>query len=948
MIISQDDIIIRVRVDGEDAYPRLQKQSAALGKGTATLGSRMAELGQIVTGVESGLALAARAAGTAKRAFDAVSVPVGLAIQFEQQFAQVRTLTDKAGADLERGLLDLAARVPQTAGDITQAAYQAISAGIDPSDAVAFLDAASKTAVAGATSLTTSVDLLTSAANAYKIQGVDAARASDVLFATVRAGKTTIDELAQSIGQAAPAAAQFGVRIEELGASAAVLTKQGLSTAEAMTRINALTKALVNPSKAAASKLKALGVEFGAAALKSKGLTAILQDLRDKTQGNDEALATLFTRFEATQAVVGLLGDGLKGYNSDLKSITDSTGAVSSANDIMAGTVQGAIDRFQALKEGVLRDVGQELLPLFNEGLAELSTWVEANSDDIVAFARDLADGLIAIGRWAADDGPAVVKALGAAFVASKLSTAAVALAGIRAQLVAIGPAAAAAAGGVGPLLSGALRSPGVVGVAVGAAVFLGQAIGNAVGESMTAEFRSQASQLDAEVKLRTDAVKKMLRDARGFDAMGDFQGAKGTLASGRGLLRTVGAGVTAENLTTVSGLLSEGAEEGLVKAIVEENKERLRGLQAKSVADQVAIGQQLTAALRAGDRGEVEALNGQLAKLREQEKGLAEGINNLSSTLALALAEQRDAARKKPPRKPLKPRKPAADAPAPTLLEDGPLAGLFGSVAGGAAGASDLLADGLAGADSFMSRLAAAEQTNAERRAMLIEDGTQRELALAQLRYQQEVTLAEQAGQDVNLVTQLYARERQQILTDAADMERESWLNAASEALGSAEQILGSFQALAGGSKAMNAIIIAARAADYQTKAIGLGADALAAGASGNIPAAIGFGAAAVAAEAAAIQHFAKAAGLGGGGGGGGRSGGGASGARSAGVGGAPRARASDGFSGGGGGGTVTFNITTTYMDQDGADRLAERLVPALNNVTGRRGGLRLNVGGR
>lgn len=390
-IIAQDDIIIRVKVEGEGAYPKLGKQSDNLGKTTTRLGRKMEQLGGIITGVDSVLSLASRTAAGFRAAIDAVSAPIGLAVDFEKSFAQIRTLSDEAGAELEQGLLDLAARVPQTAGDITKAAYQAISAGIDPGQTVDFLDAVSKTAVAGATDLTTATDLLTTAVNAYATRGLTAGRASDVLFATVRAGKTTIEELNASLGQSAPAAAQFGVSIEELGAATATLTKSGLSTSDAMTRINALIKAIINPSKSAAKQFKALGVEFGAQALEGKGLAGVLADIQEKTGGSSVALSTLFTRFEATQGLVGLLSGDMKTFNADLVAITDSAGSVARGNKIMADTAQGAIDQFKALAEGGLRDIGTAVVPQLTDGIEKLGTAMSGQS------GQDIIDGLTLI-----------------------------------------------------------------------------------------------------------------------------------------------------------------------------------------------------------------------------------------------------------------------------------------------------------------------------------------------------------------------------------------------------------------------------------------------------------------------------------------------------------------------------------------------------------------------
>lgn len=463
MILARDDILINIRVAGESAYPRLEKRSDSLGKESRRLGKRMAELGQVVTGVDCAVNLPSRAWHGLQRAMDAASGPVGLAIAFEQEFGQIQTLTDGVGDALEQGLLDLAGRVPQTAGDITKVAYQAISVGID------FLDAASKLAVPGATGMTESVDLLTTAVNAYKERGLETGRASDILFATVRAGKTTIEELTQSLGQAAPASAQFGISLEEVGAATAVLTKSGLSTSEAS--INALVK----PSSAAAKKLKALGVEFGVSALESEGLTDVLEDLQAKSGGSAEALGTLFTRFEATQGLLGVMSGGLKTYHADLESITNATGATAKANATMAATTQGAIDSFKALSEGVLREVSQELMPVFNEEMAKLSAWINDNREEIVAFARDFADGLCSVAKWAVEDAPTLLKTFAVMFVAGKIQMAAKTLTAFRAELALTGPTAAAAGGSVGSLLGAGLRSAPVVAAAVAGGLLPGQ-----------------------------------------------------------------------------------------------------------------------------------------------------------------------------------------------------------------------------------------------------------------------------------------------------------------------------------------------------------------------------------------------------------------------------------------------------------------------------------------
>lgn len=396
MAFAVDDIIIRVRVEGAKDLDDLRRAQDDVRDGAD-------DAGQGVDGLRAGLvnlAAAVQLAQAGMQAFGAaiaaLRVPAQLAIDFERQFALVATLSDKVGADLERGLLELAGRVPQTAGDITQATYQAISAGIDPGQVVEFLDAASKAAVAGNSTLTASTEALTTAVNAFASQGVTAAQASDVLFATVKAGVTTFDELNASLGQASAVAA-YGVSIEEVGAAVASLTKLGFSTADAITRINGAVKAVANPVGSAAAQFKRLGVEVGIDRLQAVGLAGVLADVQKATGGSASQIAKLTNRFEAQQGLLGLLGSNYDGFADNLQRTGSAAGATSDAFDKLSNTTQGAIDRLKSTAEGALRELGDALLPAINEAAESLNATLTAEGPAMIKALADIAKGFASI-----------------------------------------------------------------------------------------------------------------------------------------------------------------------------------------------------------------------------------------------------------------------------------------------------------------------------------------------------------------------------------------------------------------------------------------------------------------------------------------------------------------------------------------------------------------------
>jgi len=608
MILTEEDILISVKVEGEEKYKELREEQKrttksteefddALETTTDSMGRLRDAQGRFIqeagkankavgglkgsfTELNSVVQLTQAVFLAARASAEKLAQPIGLATSFEKEFAQIKTLSSRVGDELEQGLLNLAATLPQTAGDITKAAYQAISAGIDPDEAVGFLDAASKAAVAGNTSLTESVDLLTTATNAYKATGLSAKDASDQLFATIRAGKTTAEELSASLGQVAPVASQFGVSLAEIGAGVAVITKQGSSTSEAMTQLNALIKGFVNPSQKAAKTLKKLGVEYGATAIKTKGLTGVVEDLLEKSEGNVEVLGKLFDRFEATRALLTITSGGMQTYAKDLENISSAAGLTEEAFQTMQATTQGQIDLFQAQLEGVLSEVGKVALPAVNEALRSVGSYLSQHGPVIVETMMSFAGALLDAGRWVSEHGDEIIALLESIAIYKAIGLTTIAIQGLGTALTGLAASAAAAGGGIaalGAALSAGLASPVFIAAATAAAYFAGDAIGTALGESMTESYRREADVLELEVKQRSAALAKALKDA-GVKSTGELRQLREDVRAGA-LISTAGVQTpTADVVYTPKALIAEfGAFQAEEIAIAQAEDLRLR-----------------------------------------------------------------------------------------------------------------------------------------------------------------------------------------------------------------------------------------------------------------------------------------------------------------------------------------------------------------------------------
>lgn len=407
-------------------------------------------------------ALTAKSALVAAAVAGVFALTAREAIAFESSLAEVGTLTN-ASAEQMRLMSDEVKRLGIEFGalpvDVSRALYQTQSAGFtDIAAASDLLTAALKLARGGVTDTKTAVDGLTSTLNAYSLTGADAGRISDQFFTAVKAGKTTIGELASSIGRVAPLASSAGVSTQELFAATAALTLSGQATAEAISAQRGAITAIIKPTAEAEKLAQKLGLDFGAAALKAKGFAAFLEDVREKTLGSTEVMAQLFGSVEGLNAVLALTGPQAKQFGVILDQMNDSAGATDEAFSRMARTMQFQIDTLRASFSALLIESFEPMKPAFDalaEGLnrvvAGVGAWVRANPD----LAQAAVYLGLAVGALAALGVALGLFGQGAAIVVSGLAVLGGGLAVARASMLALGDATLFALGVWGLIIAG-------------------------------------------------------------------------------------------------------------------------------------------------------------------------------------------------------------------------------------------------------------------------------------------------------------------------------------------------------------------------------------------------------------------------------------------------------------------------------------------------------------
>lgn len=369
------------------AYVQIMPSAVGLQDSVSKLMDGTAE----TAGRSSGQKLGSSLAGTLKKVLAAAGIGAALksAIEsgsgFETAVAKVATIADTGAVsvqELNSQILNTSGSMGIAAGNIAEAAYQAISAGQDTSNAVDFAAQASKLAAAGFTTSASAVDILTTALNAYGMDAEQANHVSDVLLTTQNLGKTSVDELAGSMGRVIPLAAAYGVSVENLSSGLAIMTANGIATAEAAT----YTKSMLNELGDSGSKVGQILQEQtgkGFAELNAEGasLGDVLQILYDSVDGNSTEFAGLWSSVEAGTGALSLASSGADNFNSVLGKMVDSTGATESAYATMTDTFQ---HKTESLKTNV-QNFGISVFDSISSGLGDavglLSGYVQTLTD---------------------------------------------------------------------------------------------------------------------------------------------------------------------------------------------------------------------------------------------------------------------------------------------------------------------------------------------------------------------------------------------------------------------------------------------------------------------------------------------------------------------------------------------------------------------------------------
>lgn len=440
------------------------------------------------TGAATMSAAIDNASGKQKRAYDNISrtstvVAVGLvgafglaakaSMDFDKAMSSVAANSGAHGAALQQMRQAAIAAGRDTAFSATEAAQgedELAKAGLSVADVVhGGLKGALNLAAAGQISVADAAETAATAMTQFKLSGAQVPHVADLLSAAANKAQGSVGDMGMALKQSGLVAAQFGLSIEDTVGTLASFASAGLIGSDAGTSFKTMLLSLANPSQAAASTMRELGIQAYDAQGKFVGITALAGQLHDKMSGltqaqRDQALATMFGS-DAIRAANILYQQGAGGISGWIAKVNDSGNASRTAAEKM-NNLSGDLEQLKGSLETALIQSGSQA----NGALRGLVQTVTAAVNAFSALPGPVQGGIVAL---AGVSGAGILAAKGILSIVGTVRDAKEAWSGFRAALASgegatgkMGAAVKGAAGAiVGPLGIALAGSAALLGV---------------------------------------------------------------------------------------------------------------------------------------------------------------------------------------------------------------------------------------------------------------------------------------------------------------------------------------------------------------------------------------------------------------------------------------------------------------------------------------------------
>jgi TP901 family phage tail tape measure protein len=309
--------------------------------------------------------------------------------EWHEQMAAINVTAEQTPAQLSKlsnRLLEIGGRNAAPLEEVPKAFNKIISAGLSVNDSLATIEPTLLAAKAGFTDIETTASAATST---MMSAGVDAAKAFDVLFATMKEGNAEFKDIANYLPKIIPLARNVGFSLEETAGAFASLTSK-LSPHSASTALEGAMRAFSSGN--VVKSMGKIGIKvFDADTGKARSVLEIVKDLGVSMQGLTDKqrmlkFETLGLDQSASLALSTMMQD-IPGLQKAIEATTASQGALNKAYQDAAAPLDSWKIAQNQIKVDMIR-IGEIFLPI----VAQIGMAVSAAMHGIKAAAAFIWD----------------------------------------------------------------------------------------------------------------------------------------------------------------------------------------------------------------------------------------------------------------------------------------------------------------------------------------------------------------------------------------------------------------------------------------------------------------------------------------------------------------------------------------------------------------------------
>lgn len=390
----------------ESNLKRLKSEQSGVSAELEAFGKKLEQTGDKIETMGKKVAPVSAAVGAG------LTVATKNASDFEDGMAKMSTLFDTTQTSvkyLSEEFIKLSNETGKGATELAEAGYQALSASVPIQNVGKFVKTSAELAKVGFTDTSTAVDVLTTAINAYGLSANDADKIANNLVNTQNLGKTTVNELASSMGKIIPTASSMGVNLNNLCTVYAEMTKQGIATAEATTYANEMLNEIGDSGSTVAGILQQeTGESFQQLMADGNSLGDVLQILKDYAERTGTNFNELWSSTSAGKAALAITNSGAEEFNNTLQTMATSTDVLGEGLDKLSTPSAKAKKAMNQLKNDAM-ELGQVILESIAPIIEQLAVQIEAFTNWFSALDPNIKQVIVVVLAMIAALGPVLI-----------------------------------------------------------------------------------------------------------------------------------------------------------------------------------------------------------------------------------------------------------------------------------------------------------------------------------------------------------------------------------------------------------------------------------------------------------------------------------------------------------------------------------------------------------